>query len=190
MSDINQEHNDDLQELWIKAQDGNQWAFDELFRKIFPPLYEYGYKFISDEDLVKDAIQDIFIYLWLHKKSLKKIKSIKAYLYISLRNRMLKLQKKHSTWLHYDKLNFKQSFSELFDIENFFIQSEIQDSDKKKIQNAIEQLSKRQKEAIYLKFYKEMTNEEISQIMNINVQSVYNLISEAIKILKQILNLK
>ncbi len=190
MSLIDKKHNDDLEELWNKAQRGNQWAFDQLFRVLFPSLYEYGYKFIPDENLVKDSIQDIFIYIWLHKKSLKKIKSIKAYLYISLRNRMLKLQKKHKTWLRYDKLNSKQSFSELFDIESFLIQSEIQDSNKEKIKNAIEQLSKRQKEVIYLKFYEEMTNEEISKIMNINVQSVYNLISEAINLLKQILSLK
>ncbi|GAB6283156.1 MAG: sigma-70 family RNA polymerase sigma factor [Ignavibacterium sp.] len=188
MSLENKEHKDDLQELWIKAQSGNQWAFDELFRMIFPSLYEYGYKFIPDEVLVKDAIQDIFIYIWLHLKSLRKIKSIKAYLFISLRNRMLKLQKKHKIWLRYDKLNAKQSFSELFDIENFLIQSEIENLNKVKIKNAIEQLSKRQREAIYLKFYEEMDNDEISQIMNINVQSVYNIISEAIKILKNILS--
>ncbi len=53
--------------------------------------------------------------------------------------------------------------------------------------NALAQLSARQKEIIYLKFYQNLSYEEVSDIMNINYQVARNLLSQAIKTMKKIL---
>ncbi len=45
----------------------------------------------------------------------------------------------------------------------------------------MEILSNRQKEAVFLKYYNQMSYEDICDIMNINYQSVRNLISTALK---------
>ena len=48
----------------------------------------------------------------------------------------------------------------------------------------MEKLPRRQREAVFLKFYVNMTNEEISDFMKINIQSVYNLVFGALANLK------
>jgi RNA polymerase sigma-70 factor (ECF subfamily) len=52
---------------------------------------------------------------------------------------------------------------------------------------ALERLSSRQKEIIYLKYYQNLSYEEVSEIMNINYQVARNLLYQAIKSLKTIL---
>lgn len=51
---------------------------------------------------------------------------------------------------------------------------------KKKLQKAIEQLSSRQKEAIYLRFIRDLSYEEIGEVLGINYQSSKNLISRTL----------
>jgi RNA polymerase sigma factor (sigma-70 family) len=52
---------------------------------------------------------------------------------------------------------------------------------------ALAQLSNRQKEIIYLKFYQELNYEEVSEIMNINYQAARNLLYQSIKSIKKLL---
>ena len=67
------------------------------------------------------------------------------------------------------------------------IQKEISQENQQKITQALNQLSKRQKEAIYLKFYTEMDYQQIAEIMQLNYQSVRNLVHASLKKLRQIL---
>jgi DNA-directed RNA polymerase specialized sigma24 family protein len=53
-----------------------------------------------------------------------------------------------------------------------------------KVSNSLHLLSKRQREAIQLKFYKNLDTDQISEQMNINSQSVYNLIFGALRVMK------
>jgi RNA polymerase sigma-70 factor (ECF subfamily) len=55
-----------------------------------------------------------------------------------------------------------------------------------KVFNAIEELSPRQKEIIYLKFNQDFSYKQISQIMHISYQAARNLLYQSIKILKKI----
>jgi RNA polymerase sigma-70 factor (ECF subfamily) len=72
--------------------------------------------------------------------------------------------------------------------ETFIIDKQEHAEKTKKVINALEQLSPRQKEIIYLKFYQDLSYEEVSEIMNINYQVARNLLSQAIKAMKKILH--
>jgi RNA polymerase sigma factor (sigma-70 family) len=50
---------------------------------------------------------------------------------------------------------------------------------------SLNKLSKRQKEAIKLKYFENMDTDQISEHMNINPQSVYNLIFGALRVMKE-----
>jgi len=45
-------------------------------------------------------------------------------------------------------------------------------------------LTRRQREAIYLRFYQNLSYDEIAKLMTMKVESVYNVISKAISLLK------
>jgi DNA-directed RNA polymerase specialized sigma24 family protein len=46
-------------------------------------------------------------------------------------------------------------------------------------------LSPRQKEVIYLRFYRKLSNEEIAEVMVLSLPSVYNIVSKALSVLEK-----
>ena len=58
-----------------------------------------------------------------------------------------------------------------------------------KVRQVLLKMSSRQQEIIYLKFYMEANLDEIAEIMDLNRQSVYNLLSESLKRFKSLSSL-
>ncbi len=71
--------------------------------------------------------------------------------------------------------------------EHFLIAEQENAEKKQRVLDALGRLSNRQKEIIYLKYYQNLSYEEVSEIMNINYQAARNLLYQAIKSLKSIL---
>ncbi|MBK9737827.1 MAG: sigma-70 family RNA polymerase sigma factor [Saprospiraceae bacterium] len=110
--------------------------------------------------------------------------SIIKYLCVSARRDLIKrIEKDMKTTSYTNVENDETEFS--ISIEDILIQEETNSTNKARLHTAFEQLSSRQREAIYLKYYEEMNYEQICEIMNINYQSVRNLISKGILILRE-----
>lgn len=166
--------------LWESFRKGDKEAFATLFRIYYEPLIRYGGKFTSDMETLEDCIQELFIELW-QTTARTTVLSVKAYLLKSLKYNILKSYRKrhgflsivdggnHFVWSH----------------ETFLI-SEQEDEEKKvRLLKALEQLSSRQKEIVYLKYYHNLSYDEICDVMNINYQVARNLLYQAIKSLKK-----
>src|SRR5690606_38624939 len=69
------------QELWDLFRKNDEEAFSVIYRKYFPILFNYGHQFTKDRDLIKDTIQDLFIYLREKRSGLSSTTSVKFYLY-------------------------------------------------------------------------------------------------------------
>ncbi|SFB10226.1 RNA polymerase sigma factor [Algoriphagus aquimarinus] len=173
-------------ELIFGLKNSDRQALSVIYDKYYQDLYFYLLKFYSQEDLVQNAIHDMFIDLWNSRKSIGEIKSLKAYLLVSSRRKLFKLIKDI-------QLNSDQNFSyedELTDIpfqyshEDFLIEKEIDDNRRIKILEAINQLPSRQKEAVYLRYYEKLSVEEISLVQGINYQSVLNNLQRAYEVLR------
>ena len=68
-------------------------------------------------------------------------------------------------------------FPEFFDR---FVDNDEEWMQKKKLEKAIKLLSSRQKEAIYLRFIRDLSYEEIGEVLGINYQSSKNLVSRTL----------
>ena len=79
------------------------------------------------------------------------------------------------------------AFDMTFSIEHDMIVEEIESEKLAMLRNALKSLTNRQKEAIYLRYPKDLAYEEIADIMNISVEACRNLIYSAIKSLKSTL---
>lgn len=170
--------------LWAQLKAGEKAALEAIYRSQVDQLFRYGCKFSKDEGLVKDSIQDLFIELWRNHKGLGATNSVKKYLLAALRRKIIKTQGKQKRWLLKDQTN-AIDFELDMAPEELIINEEVSAEQIKLVKNAFEQLSKRQKEAIYLKFYVGLDYEEIGEIMDINYQSIRNLVSKALKNMKQ-----
>ncbi len=76
-------------ELWTELKRGEPDVLQLLFFRYYNDLYFYGIKLVNDQNLVVDAIQDLFSALWEGRKRLSDVQHIKAYLFKVFRNRLL-----------------------------------------------------------------------------------------------------
>ncbi|MCB0686686.1 MAG: sigma-70 family RNA polymerase sigma factor [Saprospiraceae bacterium] len=175
-------HSDE--DLWYAFQVGNREALDQLFRSYYPSLYRYGLKICRNIHQTEESIQDFFLYLFEHRSHLGKPSSTKAYLLGSYRRRLLRqLQAERSrTRIH------SQAAAEQVDIE--FSIDEVLISDEKKqhvnhlILTTLNELPKRQREVLYLRYYQELSINDISEILDISYQGVVNTMYKGMKSLR------
>lgn len=168
------------QELLESFRNGDIDAYAEIYRVFYPALFNYGKKFTPDDALVEDCIQEIFTTFWIKKSSLKKVVEIKSYLFVSFRNNLIKnigLQKQLNP---ISGAETDIVFGLEISADQIMINSEKIYEQRVSLKNAIDKLTERQKEAIFFRFYENMSYEEIATILNITTKATYKLMARAI----------
>lgn len=70
-------------------------------------------------------------------------------------------------------------------IESTIIQRESNEQLHKQLTHVFQKLSSRQKEIIYLKFYNDLSYDEIAQLLDLEKKAVYNAVSKAMVVLRK-----
>ena len=85
-----------------------------LFDALYPSLSYLANRYLRDEDMSKDIVQDIFIKVWEKKPSFQNHNATKAYLYTSVKNQCLNYlkSKKYRTLLNSIKIDVSKIQSE------------------------------------------------------------------------------
>lgn len=170
--------------LWSKMKKGDPKALKEIYDLHIHDLENYCKKFTKDVELIEDVLHDMFVHIWQKRDTIGQTDSIMSYLCVSVRRDLIrKLNKATLTTSTENTEKMDVNFS--ISAEDILIQEESKEDDKAKLEKAFEHLSHRQREAIYLKYYSELSYEEICTIMDINYQSVRNLISKGILLLRE-----
>ena len=170
-------------ELWEAFRKGDKEAFAVLFSRNYETLFRYGSKLTADSELLEDCIQELFIELW-QARSAAPVLSVKAYLLKSLKYKLLKVFRQKGK---FRPLTVGNEIAFEWSHEQFLIARQEDEEKKRRVLRALSQLSNRQKEIVYLKYYQNLSYEEVSEIMNINYQVARNLLYQAIKSLKTLL---
>ncbi|WP_183558962.1 RNA polymerase sigma-70 factor [Mucilaginibacter sp. SP1R1] len=80
-------------ELVSMLKDGDLTAFTEIHRRYYGVLYSHAYKRLPDSEEVKDILQELFICIWNNRETINIGSNLPAYLYTSVRNRILNIFK-------------------------------------------------------------------------------------------------
>ena len=168
--------------LWNQFKNGDEDAFVILFRHYYSGLFNYGCKITADNELVEDCIQELFLDMW-RSGGKADIISLKAYIFKAFKFKLVRLIGKNNKVQALNPNAGENGFELSHD--NFIIDKELSFTKKEKILNALQELSPRQREIIYLKFYQDLSYEEVSEIMQINYQAARNLIYQSIKVMKK-----
>lgn len=169
--------------LWKDFLAGSFEAFEKIYQQHFTSLLSYGKRLNDNVEIVKDAIQDLFIELWNNRQNLSKNVVINFYLLKALRYKLLKYA--------ISKIFHLADFTEVdFGIyessaEINLSEKQVNDIARESMQVAIHTLSPRQQEAIFLSYYQGYSLKKISDLMNMNYQSVANLIQRALTSLRK-----
>ncbi|MBU3011591.1 sigma-70 family RNA polymerase sigma factor [Polaribacter vadi] len=170
--------------IWKSLKKGDLNAFSVLFESYYSKLYNYGLKISKNETLTEDSLQDFFLYVYEHRENLSDLETIAPYLFLSYKRFLMRMMKKKSRFKYSDISNENVVDLE-FTADELITNQEIVAFNNANLTKLLNNLPKRQKEAIYLKYYSGLKAREISEIMNINYQSVVNLLHKGIKSLKE-----
>ncbi|HEX7845955.1 MAG TPA: sigma-70 family RNA polymerase sigma factor [Chitinophagaceae bacterium] len=173
------------QALWKNFQEGNDKALADIYSLYFDQLYNYGFRFTHDVTLVEDCIQELFIKLIRNKQNLSLPGSVKNYLFKAFRSylfdKMEKLKKYPSQEIH-ESLEFDMEPHR----ESAIIQGEEQEARNEQLKTALEQLTPRHREAIFLKYEEGFSYPEIAEMLSLTQKAAYKLVGRAIQTLRSV----
>jgi len=163
---------------------GDVKAFSRLYDLHVNMLFNYGCRLTTDKELLKDCIHDVFIKIFSKREDLSEIANFKSYLFISLKNKLCDESRKRINYSDQavDELNPVASEN----VEDDYIKFEMDCVLNGKVKYLLNQLPPRQKEALTLYYFEEKKYEDICVLMNMNYQSVRNLIHRGILKLRSI----
>jgi RNA polymerase sigma factor (sigma-70 family) len=171
--------------IWAAFKSGNKNAFTVIFNTHVKALYAYGEKITHDKALVQDCIQDLFIDLWRKRETLGETDFIRFYLFKSIRRSIIRKLSGNSKFIQASAMQGDFVFDIELSHEHKLIRDQLSEDQFKSLSAALNKLSSRQREAIYLKFYQKLSSQEIADTLQIDINSLYNLISKAIEALRQ-----
>ena len=152
----------------------------------YAELYEYGRAVTGDPALVQDLLQELFTWLLDHPASVAKVQEPKGYLMRSLHNNIRKHyhgvkrgQKRHDVFAEQPRTAQQESVEEQIALqEREALQREV-------LKHCLAELTPRQREIVYLRYYRNLPYAEIAEMLGIQEQVARNTNSRALKNLRQ-----
>ncbi|WP_225000073.1 RNA polymerase sigma factor [Cesiribacter sp. SM1] len=171
--------------LWQEFSEGSELAYEHIYHKYVSELFRYAYMVVKDKSLAEDVIHDVFTDLWSSREKLGKVRSVRLYLFSSVKRRALRKLKKENVFSDFDLSAAQPSpgisasfLDELIDVQQ-------KETLAAKVKKCLAGLSNRQREIIYLRFYQDMSYDEIAQLLQLDQKYIYNLASKAFGILRK-----
>ena len=177
--------------IWDDFLLGSKDAYSFMYEKYARVLYNYGYKIAQNRQLTEDCLQDLFLTILETRERLSHTDSIKFYLMRSLRRDIVRKlnggTRLTGQWLgqHRSLDDHDVDFRVEFQYEPTWLDSQISKERSESILRELNQLPARQKEALFLKFFDNLSYEEIAGIMGIETTSAYKVIYKAIAALQK-----
>ena len=183
-------------QIWDDFLLGSKEAYSFMYEKYARVLYNYGYKIAQNRQLTEDCLQDLFLTILETRERLGHTDSIKFYLMRALRRDIVRklstgpsLRRAGSVGTsmgHHRSLDDHDiEFQVEFQYEPTWLDSQISKERSDALLRELNQLPARQKEALFLKFFDNLSYEEIAGIMGIETTSAYKVIYKAIAALQK-----
>jgi RNA polymerase sigma-70 factor (family 1) len=167
----------DEQLILLLGQD-NEQAFNEIYDRFWNSLFTKAYNFLRNEEAAKDCVQEVFIWLWQHRHTVK-IENVNNYLHQAVRFQTFKVLKEQKQLISLDE--------RLTEFTSMILKDEsLQYKELKEIMFTIlSRLPADQQEIFLLNREQGLTYKEIAEQKNISIKTVEKKMSLALKMLKQ-----
>lgn len=165
-------------ELWHRFREGDDAAFAELYTLNVDAMLDYGLHFTPIRDQVKDVVQDVFVSIYNKRDKIVDVENVRLYLFVALKNGLFSLFNKDKRYYQIDTM--EPVFTLEDSAEETYMGFEREAEQQRQIRQMLSLLSPRQREVIYYRFTEGMSFDEICVLMQMNTQSVRNLLHRSI----------
>ncbi len=168
------------EELFELVKEGSRDAYEEIYHRFKGVLYAHAYKMLSDREEVRDLIQEVFVALWSKKDSLF-IKNISAYLYSSVRNRVIdRMSRQKSKNKYLDSMAFYVEHYSYQVPDRILYEKEL----RALIEAEVEALPERMRLIFQMSRKEHLSHKEISEKLGLSETTVRKQVNNALKILR------
>jgi len=168
------------EELAVLLKKDSKAAFTEIYRRYANCLTGFALSKLHDIDEARDLLHDFFVKFWEDRRAINIQDSLKAYLFSSIRYRVIDKIRKNITKRTYDSL--LQSLDEMYQpsVEQQIEANELSQT----LNNLIGNLSPRVRLIYELSRHSHHTISEIAVMLNLSQQTVKNQLTNALKYLR------
>lgn len=171
------------EKLFLAIKNDDYISYNTLFTYYYAPLCQYVYSLLKDKEDTEDVVQELFLRLWNNRRKITIEENMSGYLYKMAKNRTLnhiRFQSKYKAIL--EKQEGDMSGYEDDRLESKEIRMALYD--------CIDRLPGRLKEVLLLHRIKELKQKEISEKLNISIQTIKNQIWMSLQKLRKCLEMK
>lgn len=166
-------------------QQEKKQVIGDLYEKFWKELYLVAFRHLRSEEDVEDVLQDVFLSLLTGNITLEKEESIRAFLHLRLKSRVINFHRKQFVQNTYKEQQASKNELADTDSETRLMNRELEDL----VQEEINRMPEKMKEIFLLSRNELLSNEEIANQLNLSNQTVRNQISSAIKRIREAVNI-
>lgn len=167
----------------LKFKHGDESAFNQVYKHFYKAIFTFC-RHLVPLDEARDIAAETFVALWRLREQWEHYTNVKAFLYITARNRCFSFLRSDKT-----RSDIRKEITELTKQEQqLLIYSEIESEVIASIQEAVERLPEYHRQVLKLSYYQGYRNQEIADMLGVNEKTVRNVKSLALKEIKDILS--
>lgn len=155
-------------DLILDVQMGDRFAFRELYNRFHKKLYIIALSYLKHREMAEDAVQDVFVNLWIKKETLNISISLKAFMATCLKNHVLNMIRSN-----------KKKIANTFELTEHhhpvsdYTSDDIQMKEYTKIMDAgINSMPDQSKRVFEMKVFMGNSNSEVAATLGISINTV------------------
>jgi len=178
----------DEKQLWNDFVEGSDQALMTLYNRYVDKLYNYGTQLSRDNELVRDTVQDVFVYLVQKRANIKRPDSIKFYIYACFRRKLFKTLERSKKIAYREEYDRTDGFQLTVEPDVKSIHTKFTMDTKRVLESASKRLPTKQREIIMLHYFEGLSIKEVAEVLGYsNSESARNLLYKSLKGLSDIL---
>jgi RNA polymerase sigma-70 factor (ECF subfamily) len=167
-------------ELLGKMRNGDKLAFEIIYHRYKGLLYVHVAKHLKDQEEAQDIIHDIFLNLWQNRGVLRIVGNLTAYLYQSVRNRVINHQLKSQRANDYVNSFMGFLAHSRVDTDHLVREKMLRE----RIETEIAALPEKMRIVFEMSRKEGLSHKEIAERLKLSEQSVRSHVKGALKILR------
>ncbi|WP_394353873.1 RNA polymerase sigma-70 factor [Spirosoma taeanense] len=168
------------QDVLSAIRQGNEQAFEAVFRQHYASLCRYARQFLPDADEAEEEVQIMFLALWEKRDGLFITTSLKSYLFRAVHNRCLNRIKHLAVRDEHREHTLYAGETTAESPIHTLLGDELAD----RLQAAIQKLPEQCRLAFTLSRFEELKYGEIADQLGISIKTVENQIGKALRLLR------
>ncbi len=151
--------------LWDAFKKGDELAFIKIYKNYSTQLFDYGCRYSTDREMVRDCLHDFFLYLRKNRLGFGDTDSIKLYLFKAFRRRIVEYLKKNNYQLNLKEPSEYSPFNVESSIESVYINKQVYAEQLERLSKALSSLDSKGRRAIYYFYFKGLSYEQIAELL-------------------------